>query len=242
MEGVDYAGDRPSSTCLRQAGKHFVGRYFGPGGSWKHATRRECDAHRAAGLTIVSLVEGFADDPLRGYQYGMAHAIAGSAAARAAGMAASRPLYFAVDFDMRTSQRGRVADYLKGAASSVGVARVGVYGGYDTVKWAMEAGLARWSFQTYAWSGGRWYTGNHFEQYSNHRTVCGATVDLCRSKRTDFGQWPAPSQTIGDAPAPPPPSTVDVGWDYTTHVDALATAMGDLGNVVGGAARSIDNL
>lgn len=241
-EGVDYSGDRPSGICLYASGRRFVARYFGAGGDWKHASRAECAAHIASGLAVVSLVEGDKYDPLDGNPRGRAHAIMGDAAARAAGMPNDRPLYFAVDFDANASQLSKVGQYLDGAAATIGRDRVGIYGGYDAIAWAVRTGKARWFFQTYAWSGGRWHPSNHFEQYRNGQVVCGARVDLCRSRKVDFGQWPKPSQTVGSAPGAPPVTTVNTGWDFTTHIDALAGQVGDLGATVNGAAAAIESL
>lgn len=241
-EGVDYSGARPSSICMWSQGKRFVARYFGAGGSWKHATAAEVRAHHAVGLSVVALVEGAIRDPLLGRAKGRSHAQVGELAAKAAGMPAGRPLYFAIDWDMQPHEAGKVAEYLRGCADIVTVRRVGVYGGIDTIEWAAKAGLASWFFQTYAWSRGKWSSRNHFEQYSNGRTVCGGDVDLCRSRKVDFGQWPAPSQTIGDAPPSPSDSTVDLGWDWTTHVDSLANHMDTVGTNLAAVARQIDAL
>ena len=242
VEGVDYSGARPSPLCLYGKGKRFVGRYFGPGGSWKHASRAEVAAHVAVGLSVVVLAEGDKYDPLDGRPAGRAHALSANAAMLVTRVPTSRPIYFAVDFDMTTRQAGAVANYLRGCADVVGLHRVGVYGGYDVVEWAHAQGLATWFMQTYAWSNGRWSSHAHIQQYRNGVTVCGGDTDLCRASRLDYGQWPAPVQAIGSAPAPPAESTVDSGWDFTTHVDALADTMTSLGSAVGNCARAIDAL
>lgn len=242
MEGVDYSGARPSGLCLYSHGKRFVGRYFGAGNSWKHATRAECAGLIASGLTIVSLVEGALRDPLQGRAKGQEHARLGESAARAAGMPAGRPLYFAVDWDMQPHEAGKVANYFRGCADVIGLDRVGVYGGIRTIDYLGDAGLARWFFQTYAWSDGKWSKRNHFEQYRNHQTVCGGDVDLCRNRKVDFGQWPAPTESIGDAPPTSDDTTVDVGWDWAPHVDNLAQATGQVAEVLNNTARQIDAL
>lgn len=241
-EGVDYSGARPSSFCLKGAGKRFVGRYFGPGGSWKHATRAEVAAHKAAGLAVVALAEGFPRDPLDGEPRGRAHAIMADSAVRQAGMGDDIPIYFAVDFNAQPGQYKVIGRYLYGIAQTIGLRRVGLYAGYNVIKWADEANVATWFFQTYAWSGGRWWKGNHIEQYRNKVIVCGGEVDLCRSKRDNFGQWPPYKKPAGTAPTPPSDSTVETGWDFTQHVDHLANLTGDLGRTVDGAARDIESL
>jgi hypothetical protein len=45
--------------------------------------------------------------------------------------------------------------------------QVGIYGGYGPVKRALDGGHAKWAWQTYAWSGGRWNSRAQLQQYSN---------------------------------------------------------------------------
>jgi hypothetical protein len=80
----------------------------------------------------------------------------------------------------------------------MGAARVGVYGSYDVMNWAKRDGVARWYWQTFAWSGGRWAGHNHLEQYRNDVSLAGGTVDLCRSKTADFGQWGVDDMALSD--------------------------------------------
>jgi hypothetical protein len=189
MEGVDYAADHPSPSGLFAAGKRFVVRYGGAGGSWKHINRAEADALRSAGLWLVANVEGSASGLLGGFDAGKEWARLAEAHFRALGMPADRPIYLSVDFDVSAGQWPAVAASLRGAADVLGPERVGVYGSYDCVRWAARDGVARWFWQTYAWSGGNWHAGNHIEQYRNHIALAGGIVDLCRSRQADFGQW-----------------------------------------------------
>jgi hypothetical protein len=57
------------------------------------------------------------------------------------------------------------------------------------MQWAKRDRVARWFWQTLAWSGGRWAGHNHLEQYRTGVSLAGGTVDLCRSKTVDYGQW-----------------------------------------------------
>lgn len=242
MEGVDYSGSRPSGQCLYGAGKRFAGRYFGPGGAWKHATRAEVAMLAAAGLWVVTLAEGNEQDPLQGNAMGVTHATLANNAALAAGMPSHRPIYFAVDWDMTTAQRPAVEAYLRGCASVIGPGRVGVYGGLRTVAWARGASLAAWSFQTYAWSGGVWYPRNHIEQYRNGQSVCGAAVDLCRSKQSDFGQWRPGVQTIGAAPESAANDTVVTPWEFVDMITRLANQVGGVGVTLDATAQQIERI
>jgi Domain of unknown function (DUF1906) len=200
VEGVDYAGSRPDPAGLYRAGKRFVVRYGGPGGSWKHLTATEANALRAAGLSIVANAEGTADG-LRGRQAGADWAILADEHFRSLGMPADRPIYLSADWDVTSGQWPSVADALRGAGSVIGAARVGVYGSYDVMRWARRDGVARWFWQTYAWSGGRWAAGNHIEQYGNGIRVAGGDVDLCRALTADYGQWGQTIETEEDVSA-----------------------------------------
>lgn len=241
-EGVDYSGARPSGLCLVRSGKIFAGRYFGPGGSWKLATRAECAALGSSGVTIVSLVEGYANDANLGYAKGAEHARLGHRGATAAGMPAARPLYFAVDFDATTAQLANVAQYMRGAASVIGQSRVGAYGGYRTIEYLWRRGLIAWAFQTYAWSAGRWSAFSHIEQYRNGVLVCGGRVDLCRSKRADYGGWRPGREYFGPAPGQPPQPPSETPWEFMDLLASLGDRTYDVATRVDAATRSIEDL
>lgn len=241
-EGVDFSGARPSGLCLAQNGKTFAGRYFGPGGSWKHATRAEVTALTAFGVQIVSLVEGEIRDALGGYAKGVTHAQLAHTTAVTAGMPPDRPMYFAVDWDASTTELARVVDYLAGAASVIGWGRVGVYGGYRTIDYLHARGKGAWWFQTYAWSAGRWHAANYIEQYRNGVTVCGGAVDLCRSKRPDFGQWRPGQISPNPGPAGPGGSNTETPWEFTDLIDGWSGQLGEVGTSIDGAARAIEAL
>jgi hypothetical protein len=67
------------------------------------------------------------------------------------------------------------------------------------MQWAKRDRVARWFWQTLAWSGGRWAGHNHLEQYRTGVSLAGGTVDLCRSKTADYGQWGVDDVTPEDA-------------------------------------------
>jgi Domain of unknown function (DUF1906) len=202
IEGVDYAFSSPSPAGLAAAGKRFAMRYVGPGSASKHLTAAERDQIWAAGLSIVLLVEGATGDILAGYATGRAHAQSAESARLALG-APALPLYFAADRDMTAANMPAINAYLLGAASVIGASRVGIYGEYDVMRWTHDAGTAAWFFQTYAWSGGAWYPGNHVQQYKNTVSLAGGTVDLCRALLPNFGQWPAATTITQEADMTP---------------------------------------
>lgn len=189
MEGVDFAFSNPNPAGLYAAGKRFAMRYVGPGTSPKHLTVAEADALKRAGLSLVTLVEGATGDPKGGFSVGVSHARQAVEMLKARGFPTNRPMYFAIDYDVSSSAWPAAREYLRGAASVIGAGLVGIYGEHDAMVWAARDGVAAWFFQTYAWSGGRWFAGNHVEQYHNGVSLAGGTVDLCRNKKVDFGQW-----------------------------------------------------
>ncbi len=213
MQGCDYAFSHPSETGLYAAGMRFAIRYVGPGTDDKQLHSDERDRIWAAGMSIGLVAEGTASGALGGFPTGQAHASSAWSAAQALGAPNTIPIYFAVDFDVTAAQWSTVASYLDGAASVIGVHRVGIYGGLRAVQWAARDQVAFWFWQTYAWSGGLWYSGNHLEQYQNNVTVAGGQVDLCRSKAINFGQWE------GDMALTP--EDAKVVWDYILSSPSL---------------------
>lgn len=242
MEGVDYSFTRPNAFCLYGKGKRFAGRYFGPGSQAKHATHEECALLAAAGLSIVSLVEGAERSAMYGHSMGVTHARMADAAAQSAGMPKTRPLYASIDWDASSTELVTVGEYLDGFASVVGRQRTGVYGGIRTVQWCHDHGKAKWYFQTYAWSHGTWYPRAHLRQYRNGQSVCGGDVDLCQSIKADFGGWVPGRETIGDAPGTGGVENPDTPWEFGDLVDALAGHMGDVASAVAMATVIIEGL
>lgn len=205
VEGVDYSSDHPDPHGLYAVGKRFAGRYLGPGSGPKLLTPAEAIALRDAGLSIVALVEGGEQDALSGFPTGKLHAEMALRHATQVRMPDGHPFYAAVDFDVQAAQWDRVLDYFAGFASVLGGQRVGLYGGYQAMVWAARDQAARWLYQTYAWSGGRWYVGRNVEQYRNTVSLVGGTVDLDRGITPYFGQW-----MTGGAPVTQPiPSAAD---------------------------------
>jgi hypothetical protein len=185
-----------------------VARYLylpAPGG--KGITKAEAEAIRAAGLGLVVVYESYAGRAKEGLAAGAADGKTALAWARSIGFPETRPIYFAVDFSPTTVELVYVDAYLKGVASVIGLARVGVYGSYAVVEHCQAIGTARWFWQTYAWSGGKVSAHTHFLQYLNGQTVAGASVDLNESRQFDFGAWdpPVTVKPVVVKPATPAP-------------------------------------
>lgn len=209
-EGVDYQS-RPGGAALKAAGKSFAIRYlYYPGATKPTLTAAEKTDLLNHGISIGLVMEVYGDDCYRGYGWGQQLGIWAKSAANALGLG-TLPVYFAVDRDVNVGQRtwdanrsAAVRDFLNGAASVVGHARMGVYGGFYVVEWALSNGLATYAWQTYAWSAGKVSSRAHVLQYDNiGNTINGVSVDLDRSLKADFGQYPRPS-SIPDTSTPPP--------------------------------------
>lgn len=210
--GIDYAWGRPGPSALKKAGAKFVCRYLSHDTSGKSLTRAEADQLSRAGIWLVVVWESTASRALAGRAAGIADATEAARQARACGMPADRPIYFAVDFDASSAQQTAINAYLDGAAAVIGRARVGLYGGYGPVKRAFDAGKIRWGWQTYAWSGGRWDKRAQLQQYSNGHVVNGVGVDYDRAVHSDYGQWRVGASPTPPAPPPPPKKEDDMPY------------------------------
>lgn len=191
MEGVDYSTARPSPAGLYAAGKRFAVRYGGAGTPDKWLSVSEAEALTRAGLSIVANVEGTARGLNGGYAVGVTWAGNANGWFRRCGMPPDQPIYLSADWDVQAVEWPNVAAALRGAAAVIGADRVGIYGGRNAIRWAQRDGVARWFWQTYAWSGTptQWLPGTHIQQYRNGVMVAGGDCDLNRSMMIDFGQW-----------------------------------------------------
>lgn len=200
--GVDYAWGRPTEAQLKAAGATFVARYASTMDLTKTFTHAEVAGHLAAGIAVVVVFEDGAQSILRGHSGGIADALAADGQARAAGMTGV-PIYFACDFDATPAQQTLINRYLDGAASVIGKARTGLYGGFWPLSRARSAGKATWFWGTPAWSGDNWATCGwkpHIMQGAQV-TIGGVGCDWDYANAADFGQWPRPP-----APAPARPA------------------------------------
>src|SRR5258708_555737 len=209
--GLDYSGGMPLINDMKAAKVEFVCRYVGyfsgynmnaiatPQG--KCLTPGEAKTLLAGGISPVSNYEWYAtrliDDGFgnrwttdQAFNAGVWDAQTGNTIHVACGGPATAALYLSGDWDFNTSTDGAlVAAYFKGAASVLGLARIGAYGGYWLIKFLFDNGLITYGWQTYAWSGGQWDPRAHIQQYNNGVIMGGVEVDYDRSMQADFGQW-----------------------------------------------------
>jgi hypothetical protein len=190
-EGIDFSGPHPSAEALRAAGRDFVLRYARQTGTKpKHITAAEADYWRDNRIDVGIVEESVAERALSGRAAGASDATSARVAVRAVGGPDDGGvIYMAVDFQPTASQMAVVLDYGRGAASVLGYGRTGVYGSYKVCQAFRDAGICRYLWQTYAWSGGLVLPGIHLYQYSNSHTLGGVDVDYDRTSVADWGQW-----------------------------------------------------
>lgn len=190
--GLDFADGRPGAANIINAGYGFVCRYLSSGGSGlpgKQLLPWEADDYRNHGVDIVANWETTADRMKYGWGAGVADATMALAQVVACGGPSNRPIYFSADWDATESDQGPIDDYLRGAASVIGVEQVGIYGGYWPVKRALDNGTALWAWQTGAWSGGNEDPRINIYQRIGYAWVGGVECDVNEARTTDFGQW-----------------------------------------------------
>ena len=201
--GVDYSFSRPSVAKVKAAGYSFAVRYLSGGHSAKDVTRAEYDALRRAGLNVVLVWESGNKSAVHGHAGGVDDATL--AAAQLAGLGLKgHAVYFAVDFDPNGSELPVVVEYVQGAASVLGAARTGVYGGESVVNAVDHARACKYYWQTYAWTN-TWAPFVQLRQVENGVALAGATVDLNTSHAADYGQnMPKPTPVPVPKPKPVP--------------------------------------
>lgn len=221
--GVDYSGARPDIACMVSKGVKFAARYLEPASDWKTLTLAESTALRAAGIAIVGIFETAPDRALQGFTAGALDATGVARESPKVGMPANRPFFFNVDFNATPAQMaGPITQYFKGIRSVLPLVRIGGYGGYNQIKYLFDNDLIAYGWQTYAWSGGRWDSRAHLQQYNNGEVFCGGTVDFNRAMVDDYGQWPAP----------PPPQLIE-GDEEVTEAEITAVAKAVRNEIVG---------
>lgn len=165
--GIDFAWRAIKARAARKMGARFAASYLSTDAS-KNWTRAMIRAYHAVGLGTVCVWETTATRALARYAAGRSDARAALRQERALGVPASRPIYFAVDFNETARQGRAVASYFRGVKSVLGVKRTGGYGGYRTIRRLFKARLIRFGWQTSAWSGGRWDRRAQLQQYAYH--------------------------------------------------------------------------
>jgi len=254
--GIDYAWSRPTIAAMKAAGVTFVCRYLSHDTTGKNIGAAELQSLRAAGMAIILVWESTAARALAGTGAGQADAVTALSQARGLGFPDDRPLFFAVDFDAVLTEQPKINDYLDGAASVIGLNRMGMYSGYGPMVRAFDAGKIRYGWQTYAWSAGKWDARAGLQQYSNDELIGGQDVDFNRSILDDFGQWTTgDSVAITDADAlkiakavwltdniikAADGGTANTHWTPAFHVESLGKFVRSISAALAGLDPSVD--
>jgi hypothetical protein len=187
--GVDYAWSHPGGAALQRAGMRFACRYLSHDTTGKNLTRAEADDLAAHGVACVVVWETTARRVRDGRAAGIEDAKDAVKQATAAGMPKDRPIYFAIDYDAPEKDQTPIDAYFRGVASVIGLARTGAYGGYWPLSRLKGMRLARWFWQTDAWSGSNLLAGRHIHQHAATVTIAGVSCDKDTALVEDFGQW-----------------------------------------------------
>ena len=190
-KGVDYSTGPPPAQAVVDAGLSFVCRYVSVPDAGKNISATELSDMDAQGVGVVLVFEGVgagrATRALAGRDAGWTDAVSARAQADSVGFPASRPIYFAVDFDVTPGQYATVDAYLQGVADVLGAGSVGVYGSHRYVMHAFDGGLVSYGWAADAW-GGQLDDRAHLVQRVGAFSVAGVPCDVDEALRPDYGQ------------------------------------------------------
>jgi hypothetical protein len=234
--GLDYAGGRPSSGALANAGINFVCRYLtdgGPGLPGKQLLPDEFLDLVNNGVQVVFNWETYATAMLNGGWQGTQDATVALAYVR--NLPGVPPdydpvVYFSADFDASPDQQQAINDYLAAAAVVLGGPhKVGLYAGYWPLSRALDAGVCEFGWQTEAWSGGNVDSRANIVQRNTigYQYIDGVQCDINEAHTDDFGQFPGADMDLvmDQLMGPIGPDGARHGWPQLgdrSLVDALA--------------------
>lgn len=212
-EGVDYSST-PNANWnalaaeLAANGKTFVGRYavYDKSPEGRGITASEYRAMTAHGIGTFLYYEEDAGWMTGGWSAGVRGAQNAMDVIRREGLPEGMPVYYSDDIPPEIDDFGAMIECLRGAASVVGIERVGLYGGWDAIDHAQAAGAARYYCQTLAWQYGRGlHPGIHLHQYGFNQFFAGTNCDLVSALQPHYGQA---SDFLAKPEPPPPPKPV----------------------------------
>ncbi|QGU02588.1 hypothetical protein CKALI_08645 [Corynebacterium kalinowskii] len=216
---IDYSGGVPNAQDVKARGHLGAVRYVSerrPGANWmlgKPVRIDETKAFSNAGLEVASVYQfGRAEtaDWLQGAAGAAIHAPQAIALHTAAGGPTGRPIYVAIDDNpTRAQYDGQIRPYLrafKTALEGAGL-RLGIYGNYNVIDWAIADGLGEF-FWMHDWgSAGRIHPRTTIHQKAKwQENISGVEVDINNVYAHDWGQWKpgyAPTPAPGQIPAIP---------------------------------------
>jgi hypothetical protein len=211
---IDYPSGFKKDTPkrLKKAGVKIVIRYVGfqkGKSSWKNLRKWEVDELRKNDIDIATVYETSASWMRGGYSAGVKAAKLAKADIKAVGGPDKPFVYFACDEDAKYYDK--VNATLRGAAHVLGGDKVGIYGGYDVVKNAIESKSAAKAWQTVGWSKHRVYKNLAiFQTVKLYDGNLGIDYDSNFAKKDDIGQWGRKTVTVNDDKQTPTNTTKPV--------------------------------
>lgn len=217
-KGFDTATKLSASAAkkLKEAGFNYAARYLG--NSWKTFDRKEAEDIQNAGLQLISIFQKSANKLAYFTEaQGISDAKEAMKYAKAVGQPTGTAIYFAIDFDVTTSQLAAINQYINGLKKTLHTYKLGIYGSY-TVMQAIK-GKVDYYWQTYAWSRGKVADFITMHQYENDITVAGIRIDRNEIKKHP-GCWGTIAAVEKEIEADKEVATYEV----TTTVEAYITA------------------
>jgi hypothetical protein len=195
MTAVRHRFGLDSTSEVPVSGHHAVGstvalRYLGHS-TGKVVTRSEHERYKANGISLVLVFEDSGRPDQSDYAGGKSHAEFALKQATDILGHPSRPACIRAAADYDPAGHPSLTDaYYDGWAAVLPRADCGPYGNDEMVAHQHARGF-RTLWQTYAWSGGRFFSSpdNSCYQYSNDHVVGGVGVDFNHVYGDDFGQW-----------------------------------------------------
>ena len=193
-------------------GVTFVPRYlwnplYQDGRINKGISRAEHQAYMAAEINVPLIYEEDGTELKGGFTAGVKAAQEAERHRLREGIPA-RPVYFNVDYEAPESDYPAILAALDGAASVIGLQRVGLYGPWGIIRAAFDAGKIAFGMQCYAWSHGQWDPRAQLRQWSNGQW--GDAVDFQWAMADEYGQTPVTVPTPNPDPDPVPEQPADL--------------------------------
>ncbi|MFD6699676.1 MULTISPECIES: peptidoglycan-binding protein [unclassified Microbacterium] len=209
--GVDFSEARPTPATLKARGVAFVPRYlwnplYQDGRINKGISAAEHQGYMDAGIAVPLIYEEDGTELKGGYAAGVKAAQEAERHRLREGIPA-RPVYFNVDYDAPEADHPAILAALDGAATVIGLQRVGLYGPYGIIRAAFNAGKIAFGMQCFAWSQGQWDPRAQLRQWSNGQW--GNSVDFQWAMAAEYGQTPVqvvPPVDPKPDPEPEPPT------------------------------------
>ncbi|GAB3938984.1 DUF1906 domain-containing protein [Corynebacterium tapiri] len=217
---IDYAAGVPSAQAVKNAGHIGAVRYVSarrPGAEWmigKPVTATETADFAANGLAVASVYQ-FGKNETADWKQGAAGAAVHAPQAItfhvAAGGPTGVPVYVAIDDNpSREQYDSLIKPYLQafGIALEKAGLKLGIYGNYNVINWAISDGIGAYFWQHNWGSNGKIHPHAHLHQIRIDKDkVAGIGVDINNVYREDWGQWTPGKAAHTTAPSTPATST-----------------------------------